>query len=204
MYCHEGLARPSGGKRGVMRSRVSSGSVYDAMRNLADRMLHATRHRAVRSQLSRMPRPRNILVVCYGNVCRSPYLEAVLSRALPDIIVSSAGFVGPGRPVPEFALALSAQRGFDLSSFRSRPLQPAKTRGADLVVVMDARQARHMARYVGVPPERIIVAGDLDPMPSPSRAIEDPWQQPLDVFVASFNRLDRCGATLTRMLRRSA
>ena len=186
-----------------MRSRISSGSIYDAMRNLADRMLHAKRHRAVRSRLSHLPRPRNILVVCYGNVCRSPYLEAVLTRALPDIRVSSAGFVGPGRSVPEFAIAVSAQRGFDLSSFRSRPLVPATTRNADLVVVMDARQARHMALFVGVPAERIIVAGDLDPVPSPTRAIEDPWQQPLEVFVTSFNRLDRCGATLTRILRRA-
>ena len=186
-----------------MRSRVRPGSLYDAMRNLPDRILHAKRHRAVQSRLSRMPRPRSILVICYGNVCRSPYLEAVLRRALPDIRVSSAGFAGPGRSVPEFSLAVSAQRGFDLSSFRSRPLEPAKARDVDLLVVMDARQARHMVLYVRVPPERVVVAGDLDPLPSPTRAIQDPWQQPLDTFVASFDRLDRCGATLARILRPS-
>lgn len=186
-----------------MPRRASPGSLYDAIRNLPDRLLHARRHRAVQSRLYQMPRPRSILVVCYGNVCRSPYLEAVLRRAVPDIDVSSAGFISPGRPVPELSLQVSAQRGIDLSSFRSRPLQPAKARGADLLVVMDARQARHMILYVGVAPERIVVAGDLDPLPSPTRAIQDPWQQPIEAFVASFDRLDRCGATLAGILRRS-
>lgn len=187
-----------------MRSRLGLGSFYEAVRNLPDRMRHATRHVAVQSQLSRMPRPRSILVICYGNVCRSPYLEAVLRRALPDVSISSAGFSGPGRSVPAFSLTVAAQRGFDLSSFRSRPLEPPKARNSDLVVVMDARQARHMVLYVGVPSERVVVAGDLDPFPSSTRAIQDPWQQPLPAFVASFDRLDRCGATLARTLRRSA
>jgi protein-tyrosine phosphatase len=147
-----------------------------------------------------MDRPRNVLVVCYGNICRSPYLEAVLKRALPDVHVASAGFVGPGRPVPPFALAISAQRGLDQSAFRSRPLVPAVVRGADLVVVMDGHQARYIERYFGVSRKRIVVAGDLDPVTSATRAIVDPWEQPMDVFVASFNRLDRCAATLVSLL----
>ena len=105
-----------------------------------------------------MNRPRRVLVVCYGNICRSPYLEAVLKRAMPDVRVESAGLVGPGRPVPPFALTVSAQRGLDLSTFRSRPLVPAIARDADLIVVMDAHQARYVERYFGVPRRRIVVA----------------------------------------------
>jgi protein-tyrosine phosphatase len=146
-----------------------------------------------------MDRPRNLLVVCYGNVCRSPYMQAVLQRALPDVRVQSAGFVGPGRPVPPFALAVSAKRGLDLSEFRSRPLLPAIVRKADLILVMDAYQARHVAQYFGVSAKRIIVAGDLDPVPGQTRAIADPWEQPEEVFVSSFDRLDRCAATLVRL-----
>jgi len=147
-----------------------------------------------------MKRPRRVLVVCYGNICRSPYLEAVLKRAMPDVRVESAGFVGPGRVVPPFALTVSAQRGLDLSRFRSRQLVPAIVRDADIIVVMDAYQARYLERYFGVPRKRIVVAGDLDPLPSATRAIVDPWEQPMDVFVSSFNRLDRCAAALASLL----
>jgi protein-tyrosine phosphatase len=143
-----------------------------------------------------MERPGRLLVVCHGNVCRSPYLEAVLQRAMPDVRVESAGFVGPGRPVPSFALSVSAQRGLNLSKFRSRPLTAAAARDADLIVAMDAYQARSVERSFGVPRNRIIVAGDLDPLPAPTRAIADPWEQPVDAFVSSYDRLDRCAATL--------
>jgi protein-tyrosine phosphatase len=176
--------------------------VYDALRYLPDRVLHHRRHFDAARRLSEMTRPRSILVVCHGNICRSPYLEAVLRRALPDLTVTSAGFVGPGRPVPPFSLAVSARRGLDLSEFRSRPLAPAKVREVDLVVVMDARQARYMSTHLRVAPWRILVAGDLDPMPGTTRAIEDPWRQPIEVYVAVFDRLDRCAATLVRYLPR--
>jgi protein-tyrosine phosphatase len=174
--------------------------VFHAMRNLPDRMLHRQRYLAARARLSAMDRPRSMLVVCYGNICRSPYLEAVLSRAMPDVQVESAGFVGPGRPVPPFSLSVSAQRGLDLSKFRSRPLVPVIVRASDLIIVMDGQQARHIERFLGVNRRRIFVAGDLDPINSPTRAIVDPWEQPIDVFVSSFNRLDRCAATLVSLL----
>ena len=178
--------------------------VFHVARNLPDRMMHRRRHIAVRERLSSMDRPRSVLVVCYGNICRSPYLEAVLKQAMPDVRVESAGFVGPGRPVPPFALSVSAQRGLDMSSFRSRPLVPAIVRDCDLIVVMDGQQARHIERYFGVRRSRIVVAGDLDAIPAETRAIIDPWGQPIDVFVASFNRLDRCAATLVSLLRRES
>jgi protein-tyrosine phosphatase len=147
-----------------------------------------------------MHRPRSLLVVCYGNVCRSPYLEAVLQRDMPDIRVESAGFVGPDRPMPPRALTVSAQRGLDLSTFRSRALVPALVRDADLIVVMDGDQAGNVERLFRVTRNRVVVAGDLDPMPAETRAIADPWDQPIDAFVSSYNRLDRCAATLVSAL----
>lgn len=174
--------------------------VFHVARNIPDRVLHRRRHLAVRDRLSGIDRPRSVLVVCYGNICRSPYLEAVLKRAMPDVRVASAGFVGPGRPVPPFSLTVCAQRGLDLSTFRSHSLVPSIVRGSDLIVVMDGQQARHIERYFGVNRNRLFVAGDLDPINSPTREIVDPWQQPMDVFVSSFNRLDRCAATLVGLL----
>jgi protein-tyrosine phosphatase len=184
----------------VMRARAALRVIYHAARNLPDRILHPRRHLAVCRRLSRMARPRSILVVCYGNVCRSPYLDAVLQRALPDTAVSSAGFVGRDRFVPIQSLELSAQRGIDLSHFRSRTMSPEIVRGAELIVVMDNGQARYIQRVFRVSSGRLVVAGDLDPANSPTRAIRDPWMQSVDVFASSFDRLDRCAATLVRVL----
>jgi low molecular weight protein-tyrosine phosphatase len=175
---------------------------YHAIRNLPDRLLHRRRHNAVRMRLSSAHAPRKILVVCYGNVCRSPYLQAVLQRALPKTEVISAGFVGADRAVPDASLAISAKRGLDLSRFRSRPLVPPVVTGADLIIVMDARQAQEIATRFPVNRARILIAGDLDPKFDQTRAIRDPWNQPSEVFEESFDRLDRCAAVLVSVLER--
>jgi len=175
---------------------------YHAMRNLPDRLLHRRRHDAVRKRLSMAHAPRKMLVVCYGNVCRSPYLQAVLQRALPKTEVSSAGFVGADRGVPDASLTISAKRGLDLSRFRSRPLVPAVVTAADLIIVMDAFQGEEIAARFPVNRARIVIAGDLDPKFDQTRAIIDPWNQPSEVFEASFDRLDRCAAVLVSVLER--
>jgi len=176
---------------------------YHVARNLPDRLLHRRRHDEVRRQLSRKRAPRRILVVCYGNVCRSPYLQAVLQRELPEVVVNSAGFIGSDRAVPAQSLVISAERGLDLSRFRSRPLTPDVVNAADLIVVMDSAQAREIMRRFPVGRARIVVAGDLDPVFESSRAITDPWNRSGEVFAASFDRLDRCAAVLVSVFRRA-
>lgn len=178
-------------------------SAYHSTRNFPDRILHRRRHREVRERLSRMQRPREILVVCHANVCRSPYLQAVLQRALPDVAVKSAGFVGSDRAVPEVSLAVSAKRGFDLSLYRSRPLIQSMVRSADLVIVMDSYQERQIEMLFPRNRAPIVVAGDLDPHFDSSRAIMDPWNRSTDAFEFSFDRLDRCAATLVSILQRA-
>jgi protein-tyrosine-phosphatase len=70
----------------------------------------------------------------------------------------------------------------------------------DLVIVMDSAQRSHVARVFGVSPARIIVAGDLDPQLSATRAIADPWGKSLEAFAESFDRLDRCAATISTLI----
>jgi protein-tyrosine phosphatase len=177
---------------------------YEVLRHLPDRLRHDERHAAVRRRLLQIGRPRTVLVVCAGNICRSPYLEAVLKRRLPDVSVASAGFTGFNRPVAPHALTAAAKRGIDLSSARSNLLQPHRARTADLVLVMDVEQARYLASYLGVPRTRIIVTGDLDPVVAPTRTIRDPWQESIEVFESTFDRLDRCAETLSQLLERNS
>jgi protein-tyrosine phosphatase len=171
--------------------------VVGAMRNL----LHSYRHRRVLDRLRRMARPGSVLVVCQGNVCRSPYLAAVVQSLLPDIAVSSAGFVGSGRRVPEHGLLVASRQNVDLAAHQSRLLGPGMLRRADVVLVMDAHHARIVAGSIG--PERVIVVGDLDPLPGESRTIRDPWQQPLEIFEQTYARLDRCGKTFAEVVRKA-
>jgi protein-tyrosine phosphatase len=188
----------SAGSRDALSGRTAA--LYAAVRQRVEALFHPFRHRRVAESLRRTPRPRSILVVCHGNVCRSPYLAAVLTKLLPDVDVSSAGFVTPGRPVPEHSAAISASKGLDLSKHRSRLLTRDLVWRADLIVVMDARQASQVAMALGGRATNVIVAGDLDPAPGLARTIHDPWRQGREIFQSTFARLDRVATVLARTL----
>ena len=53
-----------------------------AVRDGMDRALHPRRRRRARARIERL-QPSNVLVICLGNVCRSPYAERIW-RALND------------------------------------------------------------------------------------------------------------------------
>ncbi|RZT42333.1 low molecular weight protein-tyrosine-phosphatase [Cupriavidus agavae] len=82
-----------------------------------------------------------ILVVCIGNICRSPMAEGLMREALPGRRVWSAGLEAiPGAPADALAAAVCAERGLDLSAHRAQRLTLAHLMRADLVLVMDAVQ----------------------------------------------------------------
>lgn len=153
-----------------------------------------------------MPAPRSILVICLGNICRSPYAEHrltdELARAgLDDVRVVSAGFILPGRSSPEAARRVAARRGLDLENHRSRVVTPEMARAADVTLVMAPGQLRQLRQVAGAEPGGpSIVLGDLDPSPIDRRTIVDPYDQSDDVFEAVYERIDRCCRRLVEAL----
>jgi protein-tyrosine phosphatase len=165
------------------------------------RLLHPLRRRAARAGL-RGRAPRTIVVVCYGNICRSPVAAALLRQTLgpAEIRVESAGFIGPGRAAPLEAVTAAARRGVDLSGHRSRLLTADVVGAADLLVVMEPGQQRAVCERFGRWPRDVIVLGDLDPAPIEGRTIRDPVNQSGEVFDQSYERIERCVRELASLL----
>lgn len=174
-----------------------------AVRHLPDRCLHPFRRRAALTRLRRAQAPGSILVLCYGNICRSPYAAERLTRLLGDrngvVGVQSAGFYESGRPPPQEALAAASERGVDMAAHRSRLIQKDVLDGSDLVVVVTVRHARALRRHFKRK-EGVLLLGDLDPRPIRTRAIRDPVEQPVEVFKDVYSRIDRCVEELARAL----
>ena len=173
------------------------------LRHTPDRLLHPLRRRAVLRGLRARPTPRTMLVVCHGNICRSPFAAWLLARTLAPagVLVASAGFVGPGRTTPAEGVIAAARRGIDLSSHRSQLLTPVLAAEAHLIIVMDARQHRMVCERFGRAPGDVILLGDVDPQPIATRAIHDPVDQPLEAFEQSYARVERCVGVFISALR---
>jgi protein-tyrosine-phosphatase len=103
---------------------------------------------------------REVIMVCFGNICRSPMAEALLRRALDetlgeghDVVVSSAG-VAASEGLPPSQGSIRAMRGYglDIHRSRSRELTAAMARRADLIYCMERYQADRVRALL--PPER--------------------------------------------------
>ena len=164
------------------------------VRRTPERLLHPFRRRKALEALRGRARPRTLLVVCYGNICRSPMAAALLDRDLRPlgIEVQSAGFIGFNRPAPAEAVDAAKRHAVNLSDHRSRPVTADVVRTADLIVVMDASQRRQICERFGRRPRDVVVLGDFDPAPVEARTIRDPVDQNRDVFDQVYERIARC------------
>ena len=83
---------------------------------------------------------QSILVVCLGNICRSPTAEVVLRAHLPGARIDSAGTGNwhVGKPPYPPAIAAAEARGYDLTPLRARQVTRADFEDFDLVLAMDA------------------------------------------------------------------
>jgi protein-tyrosine-phosphatase/predicted ATP-grasp superfamily ATP-dependent carboligase len=141
-------------------------------------------------------RSRTIIFVCDGNICRSPFAALALRRRLrgsPDSFqVGSAGMAPrSGRASPEMALRAARTTGLDLSHHRSRYLTRDMAEAASVLVVFEAAN-RHaiLARHPGLTTP-ILLLGALNLEASGRMPIADPIDGDLDVFVATYRRIEQ-------------
>ncbi|EPI4956419.1 TPA: low molecular weight protein-tyrosine-phosphatase [Vibrio parahaemolyticus] len=86
---------------------------------------------------------KRILVVCMGNICRSPTGEAVLRAKAEelgvDVDIDSAGTIGyhTGNTPDSRALAAGKQRGYSFKGMRARQVSVQDFEDFDLVLAAD-------------------------------------------------------------------
>jgi protein-tyrosine phosphatase len=101
-----------------------------------------------------------VLMVCMGNICRSPTAEGVLRHQLHEagldglVEVDSAGThdYHVGAPPDARAQQHARRRGYDLSALRARQVTSSDFEHFDLVLAMDEDNLERLERLC--PPQR--------------------------------------------------
>ena len=107
----------------------------------------------------------DVLVVCTGNICRSP-MGAALLRAHFDAqgvraTVHSAGTMAWNASPPPEAVTVMDEMGIDISSHRARPLSVELVAGADVVLGMTRDHVGRVLSLVPEASERTFLVGEL-------------------------------------------
>jgi len=159
--------------------------------------------------VTEQPKTTKILLVCTGNICRSPLAAALLQRALTErgvegMDVSSAGTgAWDGAPVSEGAYLVGLERGLDLSAHRARLLTRELIEQADLVLTM-ARH--HRARVDELGGEgRVFVLGEYAGREGDEAEVSDPFGGDLEVYRDTCVELEALiGAAVERIVKELA
>lgn len=94
-------------------------------------------------------RPRSILFVCKGNICRSPFAEHVARKLFHELVgdmeepiaFQSAGLhVTVPKAPPETAIVVAHQFGVSLEEHRSQPISQDLVAASDVIVAMEGWQ----------------------------------------------------------------
>lgn len=135
----------------------------------------------------------DILLVCTGNICRSPIAEALLGTMLapdnPEVTVGSAGTgAWDGTPASEGAYLVSLEHGLDLSSHVARLLTRDLVEEASLIITM-ARHHRSRVEELGGG-AKMHLLGELAGKTGTAAEVSDPFGADIEAYRDTFDQLE--------------
>lgn len=129
----------------------------------------------------------SILVVCVGNICRSPTGERLLKARLPGKRIDSAGLGAlVGKPADATASEIASQNGVSLMGHQGRQLTAEMCREYDLILVMEKGHIEAVCQLVPEARGKIMLFGHW----LAKRDINDPYRQSREAFEFVYRLLD--------------
>jgi protein-tyrosine phosphatase len=133
---------------------------------------------------------KRILLVCVGNICRSPTAEYLLRKRLPagDFEVISAGLSAVvGEPMDATAAQVLLEHGVDGSRHRGMQVTTDLLRKCDLILLMEKSQAASIMRRAPEVSGKVFLLGKW----LEDAEIPDPYGQPRYAFDHAYKLIDK-------------
>lgn len=133
---------------------------------------------------------KNLLLVCVGNICRSPTAEILARHALQGrdgVQVASAGLHAlAGHAIDPMAAALLRERGHDPLIHRARQATASLLGDADLILVMERAHVAQIAREWPQVSGKTFLLGRWD-----NSEVPDPYRQGRIAFEHAYGLIEQ-------------
>lgn len=150
-----------------------------------------------------------ILVVCLGNICRSPTAEFALKQLLPNKHIASAGLQamkhsdGNGWDMDKTARLIAEKNGLACPTHQAQQLSRELIGHYDLILVMEHQQRSHISqRYPEATAKTMLLGHWLGSgsQGSGGKEIPDPYKKSDDVYQHVFELIDQACAAWAKKL----
>lgn len=133
----------------------------------------------------------NILVVCVGNICRSPTAEFLLKQALPGKTVHSAGLGAlKDHDMDATAREVAQRHGVSCPPHQARQLTRDLCRQADVILVMESRHKEGVSQLAPEARGKTFLLGQW----GQGQEIPDPYKKSTEAFEHVYTLIEHhCG-----------
>ncbi|MCL1067030.1 low molecular weight phosphotyrosine protein phosphatase [Shewanella olleyana] len=142
-----------------------------------------------------------VLVVCVGNICRSPSGEAALKQLLPNKHIASAGIASEksglvGKPADSNAVEVAAENGLDITQHKSQQLTRELAQQYDLILVMEKGHLSAVTEMVPEARGKTMLFGHWEGQ----KDIPDPYRQSREMFEIVYKKINESAISWAKKL----
>ena len=143
-------------------------------------------------------RIKNVLFVCTGNICRSPFAEGLLRKLIKkrgpaDIVSDSAGLLAlPGNSASDLAQKVAAEYDVDLSSHIAKSVKEDIVDRSNLILVMENSHAKTLLDAFPEAKDKVFLIRYFARFGSKNRGIVDPYGLNYEAYRFCFLDIHDC------------
>lgn len=130
---------------------------------------------------------KTILVICTGNICRSPIAERILRKNLPELKIDSAGTGAlVGKPADDSAIAVSRKYMLDLDGHKGTQVTSLLTKNYDLILVMEKQHIEQLSKIAPEARGKTMLLGHW----LAGKEIPDPYRKSEEAFESVYKLIN--------------
>jgi protein-tyrosine-phosphatase len=130
----------------------------------------------------------NILFVCIGNICRSPFAQGLFTKLVRQeghkgFHAESAGLLAlPGNSAPLLAKKVAAEFGVDLAGHKAKCLSQEQVDWSELILVMEKSHKDELLADFPEATDKMFLIRHFARFGSRSRGVADPYGLRYDAY----------------------